>query len=143
ATLSWLGYLPRSTTMSSDQNPSIISHLSIGTNDFARARAFYDKVLPSLGIGVVMEHPDAVAYGKAYPEFWVQVPINGKPASVGNGLPIGIIAINKDQELVIYYEASAAGVYCDGAPGLRPLYDDHYYGCFVRDLDGLKIEAAF
>ena len=73
----------------SNDNPSIISHLSIGTNDFTRAKAFYDAVLPSLGIGIVMEHPDAVAYGKQYPEFWVQVPINGKPASVGNGFHIG------------------------------------------------------
>jgi predicted enzyme related to lactoylglutathione lyase len=30
-----------------DENPSILSHVSIGTNNFARAVAFYDKVLPT------------------------------------------------------------------------------------------------
>ena len=30
----------------------------------------------------------------------------------------------------------------DGAPGLRPEYDAHYYGAFWRDPDGNKIEAV-
>jgi len=66
----------------SDEIPSILSHVSLGTNDFARATAFYDAVLPTLGCRRVMEHPGAVAYGKAFPEFWVQTPINGAPATV-------------------------------------------------------------
>ncbi|MEH2120583.1 hypothetical protein [Nostoc sp.] len=31
----------------------------------------------------------------------------------------------------------------DGAPGGRSDYSEPYYGCFVRDPDGHKIEAAF
>lgn len=34
--------------MASD-GPSILSHVSIGTNDLQRALAFYDQVLPTLG----------------------------------------------------------------------------------------------
>lgn len=128
--------------MSSD-NPSIISHISIGTNNFARARAFYDAILPSLGISVVMDHPDAIAYGKQYPEFWLQVPIDGKPASVGNGFHIGFIASNKEAVETFYAAAIAAGATGEGEPGPRPLYGEPYYGCFVRDLDGHKIEAAY
>ena len=63
-----------------DDNPSVLSHLSVGTNDFARATGFYDQVLAVLGCTRIMEHPGAVAYGKAYPEFWVQIPVDGKPA---------------------------------------------------------------
>ena len=37
--------------------------------------------------------------------------------------------------------ALAAGGTDDGAPGPRPHYEAAYYGCFVRDLDGHKIEA--
>jgi len=33
----------------SDDIPSILSHVSIGTNDFDRAVAFYDLVMPTLG----------------------------------------------------------------------------------------------
>lgn len=42
-------------------NPSCISHLSIGTNDFPRARAFYDTVMAALGCKVILEYPGAVA----------------------------------------------------------------------------------
>ena len=35
-------------------NPSCISHLSIGTNDFPRARAFYDTVMAALGCKVIL-----------------------------------------------------------------------------------------
>ncbi len=41
-------------------NPSCISHLSIGTNDFPRARAFYDAVMAALGCKVILEYPGAV-----------------------------------------------------------------------------------
>ena len=43
---------------------SILSHISIGTNDFERAIGVYDKVLLTLGCKRIMEHPDAVACGK-------------------------------------------------------------------------------
>ena len=119
----------------SSQNPSIISHISIGTNDFDKARAFYDAVLPSLGIKVIMEHPGAIAYGRQYPEFWVQLPHDGKPATIGNGFHMGFIAASKEQVHEFYDAAIAAGAICDGPPGPRPLYGEPYYGCFVRDLD--------
>ncbi|MBD2034035.1 VOC family protein [Leptolyngbya sp. FACHB-321] len=126
-----------------DENPSIISHISIGTNDFERAVAFYDEVLPTLGCKRMMEHPGAVAYGKQYPEFWVQTPMNGQPAAMGNGTHIGFIAPTKEAVHAFYEVALAAGARDDGAPGERPEYGAPYYGCFVRDLDGHKIEASF
>lgn len=126
-----------------DENPSIISHVSIGTNDFDRAIAFYDRVLPALGCRRVIEHPEAVAYGKLYPEFWVQAPVDHRPASVGNGTHIGFWAESREAVHAFHDAALAAGAQDEGAPGPRPLYGDPYYGCFVRDLDGHKIEAAF
>ncbi|MCY1420501.1 hypothetical protein D9M71_361230 [compost metagenome] len=125
------------------ENPSILSHISLGTNDFERAVAFYDKVLPTLGCKRIMEHPGAVAYGREYPEFWVQTPIDGRPASVGNGTHFGFFAPSKEAVLAFFEAALDAGAQGDGAPGPRPEYGDPYYGCFVRDLDGHKIEASF
>jgi len=127
----------------SDDIPSILSHVSIGTNDFDRAVAFYDRVLPTLGCRRVDSYEGAVSYGKAFPEFWVQVPIDGGPAQVGNGTHIGFIAPSREAVDAFYREAMAAGGRDDGAPGPRPLYSERYYGCFVRDLDGHKIEATF
>jgi catechol 2,3-dioxygenase-like lactoylglutathione lyase family enzyme len=125
-----------------EANPSILSHVSIGTNDFARAVAFYDTVLPTLGCKRIMKHPGAVAYGKLYPEFWVQTPIDGRPAAVGNGTHFGFVAETKEAVRAFHAAAIAAGAKDEGAPGPRPDYGEPYYGCFVRDPDGHKIEAA-
>ena len=122
---------------------SIISHVSIGTNDFARATAFYDAVLATLGIRKVMEHPGAAAYGRAYPEFWVGATHDGGEATVGNGTHVGFLAVSKAQVDAFYAKALDMGATGDGEPGPRPLYGPPYYGCFVRDLDGHKIEAQF
>ena len=126
-----------------EPNPSIRSHVSIGVSDLERAVAFYDAVLPVLGCKKLFEFPGAVAYGKQFPEFWVQTPINGQPPSVGNGTHFGFIALSKEAVHAFHDAAIAAGAIDDGPPGGRPLYGEAYYGAFVRDLDGHKIEAAF
>lgn len=134
---------PAQGSTGSEESPSILSHVSLGTNQFEQAVAFYDAVLATLGYQRLMDYPDAVAYGKVYPEFWVQVPIDGRPANVGNGSHIGFIAPTKEAVHAFYESALQAGGRDDGAPGPRPDYGDPYYGCFVRDLDGHKIEATF
>jgi catechol 2,3-dioxygenase-like lactoylglutathione lyase family enzyme len=126
-----------------DDNPSILSHISIGTNDLDRAVAFYDKVLTTLGCRRIEAFPGGVVYGKAYPEFFVQTPIDGAPASVGNGTHVGFNAATKEAVQAFWEAALAAGATPDGPPGPRPDYSPAYYGCFVRDLDGHKIEATF
>ena len=125
------------------ENPSIISHISIGTNNFDRAVVFYDRVLSTLGCKQIMKHPGAVAYGKEFPEFWVQTPFNGEPATIGNGSHIGFIANTKEAVHAFHEAALNEGGTDDGAPGPRPDYGDAYYGCFIRDIDGNKIEATY
>lgn len=126
-----------------DSNPSMMSHVSIGTNEFDAAVKFYDRVLATIDARRIMEHPGAVAYGKQFPEFWVQTPIDGQPARVGNGTHFGFFADSRDAVDAFYREAVAAGARDDGAPGPRQDYGAAYYGCFVRDLDGHKIEAMY
>ena len=126
-----------------EDNPSIMSHVSLGTNDFDRAVAFYDEVLAVLGCKQVFAFPGAVAYGKSYPEFWVQKAVDGNEATVGNGTHFGFLAASKDLVHEFHRVALTAGATDDGPPGPRPLYGEPYYGTFVRDLDGHKIEAAY
>lgn len=126
-----------------ESNPSVLSHISIGTNDFDRSVAFYDAVLPVLGVKRIMMFPGAAAYGKVYPEFWVQTPVDGAPATVGNGFHVGFIAATKEDVHRFHEAALAAGATDEGAPGPRPEYGDPYYGCFLRDPDGHKIEATY
>ena len=125
-----------------DENPSILSHVSLGTNDLERAGAFYDTVLATLGIKRFMEHPGAVAWGKAFPEFWLHEPIDGAAASAGNGSHVGFLSPSPEAVDAFHAAALDAGGTDDGAPGPRPQYGPPYYGCFVRDPDGNKIEAS-
>ena len=126
-----------------DDVPSIIHHVSIGVGDLARARAFYDRVMATIGARRVMEFPYAVAYGKAFPEMWIQAPFDGEPPGApANGAHLAFIAPSQDAVRAFHTAALGAGGTDDGAPGPRPDYGPTYYGCFVRDLDGHKIEAA-
>src|SRR5688572_273408 len=90
-----------------------------------------------------MQHPGASAWGKPYPEFWAQTPVDGKRAGVGNGTHIGFVAPDKAAAHSSHAAAFAAGATDEGAPGPRPDYGPPYYGCFARDPDGQKIEAAY
>jgi len=132
-----------------DASPSIVSHVSLGTNNMSIALPFYDAIMATVGatrkqvidfdeIGIV-----AVAYGKQFPEFWIQLPDSQQPASVGNGVHIGFIAADEECVKRFHEVAMANGGTDEGAPGPRPHYGAEYYGCFVRDPDGNKLEATF
>jgi predicted lactoylglutathione lyase len=62
---------------------------------------------------------------------------------VGNGTHVGFIAPTREAVHSFYEAAIAVGATDDGPPGPRPDYGEPYYGCFVRDLDGHKIEASY
>ena len=120
-----------------------LSHVSLGTNQYDKARAFYEKVLATLGCKIIMEHPGVAAFGKQFPEFWVGAPHDGKKASVGNGTHVSFMAGSKAEVDAFHKAAIAAGASDDGKPGPREEYGEPYYGCFLRDLDGHKIEATY
>ena len=120
----------------------MLSHVSLGTNDAARAAAFYDPLLAVLGIRKLDERDGAIDYGTAMTVFSREKPTDGQPASVGNGVHIAFWAGSRGQVDEFYRVALAHGGSDAGAPGLRPEYDPHYYADFVRDPDGNKIEAV-
>jgi len=126
-----------------DNNSSCINHISLGTNDFNKAADFYDKVLATLGIKRIMTHPHAIAYGKEFPEFWLVVPANEERATVGNGTHVGFMAASKEEVDTFYATAMTMGATDEGTPGPRKEYGEAYYGGFVRDPDGHKIEATY
>ena len=125
------------------RNLRSICHASIGCNDLPQAKAFYTPILKILAIELVSEYECAIAYGKGYPEFWLQLPFNKAPASHGNGVHFGFVATSKHQVDEFYQLALSLGGGCNGAPGGRVEYGEPYYGCFITDLEGNKIEASY
>lgn len=120
----------------------MLSHVSLGTNDAARAAAFYDPVLAVLGIRKHAQRDGSIDYTSAAIGFSLEKPTDGKPASVGNGVHIAFIAESRAKVDEFHRVALANGGEDAGAPGLRPEYDGNYYGAFVRDPDDNKIEAV-
>ena len=122
----------------------MLHHVSIGVTDVGRAAQFYDAVLAKLGFKRVMEvMPYGIAYGLKMPQFWVQLPHDQSAPSSGNGTHIAFNANSKAAVNAFHAAAMSAGGKDEGAPGPRPEYTPEYYGAFVRDLDGNKIEAVF
>jgi len=121
----------------------MLHHVSVGVADVTRAATFYDAVLKTLGYKRLAEYlPYAVAYGEDHPEFWIGLPHDQRPMSVGNGVHLGFSARSKDQVHKFHAAALAQGGSNNGEPGPRPDYGPDYYGAFVYDLDGNKIEAT-
>ena len=121
----------------------IMSHVSTGANDFPRAKAFYDALLASLQIGVVVEHPGAVAYVRAFPNSGCSCRMTAaKQRASALGRTLGFWPPRARVD-AFYAKALEMGGKGDGAPGNRAHYGPQYYGAFLRDLDGHKIEAMF
>ncbi len=120
----------------------MIHHVSVGSNNLRAARAFYDAVMVHLGFRLLDATDKAADYGIGATLFSVETPVDGAPASAGNGAHVAFVA--RDRTMVDQFHALALanGGTDAGAPGLRPAYDANYYGAFVRDPDGNKIEAV-
>ncbi|MGH6744658.1 MULTISPECIES: VOC family protein [unclassified Novosphingobium] len=119
----------------------MLHHVSLGTSDLARARAFYDPVMRELGLSRTLDVDEAVGYGAGITVFSLNLPADGGAATPGNGVHIAFEVEARAAVEAFFRVAIASGGSADGAPGLRPEYDRHYYAAFVRDPDGNKIEA--
>jgi catechol 2,3-dioxygenase-like lactoylglutathione lyase family enzyme len=116
----------------------MFDHIGIGVTDLKASKAFYLRALSPLGVGVVMEFPDAVGLGRAQkPSFWLGT-TEGKPLP----LHLAFTADDRKQVDAFHREALAAGGKDNGAPGLRPHYHANYYGAFVIGPDGHNVEVV-
>jgi catechol 2,3-dioxygenase-like lactoylglutathione lyase family enzyme len=121
---------------------NIFTHVTLGTQDLARAQAFYDKVLEPLQLKPLLAVDGKVCgWGVDTPQLMILYPRDGEDATVGNGLTVGLVAPNRAAVREFHRRALALGGTDEGAPGPRPFAPDAY-AAYIRDLDGHKIVAS-
>lgn len=120
----------------------MLHHVSLGTNDLERAKAFYDPVMSHLGLRFIKKSERIVAYGLTECLFSLEKPVDGTSASPGNGTHVAFHAGHRKTVDACYQAGIENGGTDDGAPGVRAQYDAHYYAAFLRDPDGNKIEIV-
>jgi catechol 2,3-dioxygenase-like lactoylglutathione lyase family enzyme len=120
----------------------MIHHVSVGTNDIKRAKAFYDPLMSLIGFRLLKHSDKAAHYGASDIVFSLETPTDGRPATAGNGVHVAFQAPDRETVRRFHETALANGGADEGAPGIRENYNANYYGAFVRDLDGNKIEAV-
>lgn len=118
----------------------MFSHVMIGLNDVAASTPFYDAVLGALGHTSFFSETTHRGYGLANgDQVWINNPIDGEPATTGNGSMVAFVAENRSDVDAAYEAAMAHGGRDEGAPGLRPHYHPNYYGAYFRDPEGNKL----
>ncbi len=121
----------------------MFSHVTIGSEDPDGAAAFYDAVLGTLGIEQLFKLGGLVAYGTATgPKTFILRPFDGERHVPGNGGHVAYLAKTRAQVDAFYAAALEHGGTCEGPPGPRPQYHPNYYGAYVRDPEGNKLQAV-
>ncbi len=115
----------------------MISHINLGTNDLARAEAFYNELVKLWDgqLGFKSDRTLFYALGDGA-KLAINKPFNGEPATVGNGTMVALAGKNPEEVTAAYTKALELGGSCDGAPG--PRMDGMIYAAYFRDLDGNK-----
>ncbi|UGY13575.1 VOC family protein [Bradyrhizobium septentrionale] len=120
----------------------MIDHVSVGVRDLERAAQFYEPTLAALSLTRLVTRPATIGFGKAYPEFWINLRATMAQVAHESGSHICLRAKTTAEVDAFHAAALASGGLSDGAPGLRPHDRVRYYAAFVLDPDGNRIEAV-
>ena len=120
----------------------MFSHVMLGVNNLAVSKTFYDALLGTLGIGPGIANKSRYFYRSPTGTFGITIPINGAPATHGNGSTIGF-NVQSPAQADAFHAAGVAngGTTCEDPPGWREGSVGKLYLAYLRDPDGNKICA--
>ncbi len=124
----------------------MIAYVTVGADDMAAAKEFYQAFLPALGY-TLTEGPEGLSYAlpvptgqtPVLPDFYVKPTFDGRPASAGNGTMIAFEAKTNADVRTLHAAALKAGGTDEGQPGYRAAYSPNFYVCYLRDPQGNKL----
>ena len=118
----------------------MIGYITLGTNKYDEAAAFYDALLGDLGASRIMEADNFIAWGVGPKSAALSIikPEDGNAATVGNGVMVAIAMDSTDKVDAFHAKAMELGGTDEGAPGPR---GEGFYAAYFRDLDGNKLNA--
>lgn len=118
-------------------------NIRLGTNDLAKARAFYDATFGALGLppsSAPADYPIIMYKIPDGPNFAVGRARDGQPATHANGGTI-LFAADSDEDVAAWHAAGLAnGGTCEGPPEPKPQTGGKF-GAYLRDPDGNKLAA--
>lgn len=118
------------------------SHMMVGSNDIARSKKFYDATFAAMGGKPGMQDPKGrLIYAHNGAMFLVTPPIDGEPATHGNGCTIGFGM--SPEEANAWHQAGIdnGGTAIEDPPGVREGNGMKLYLAYLRDPDGNKLCA--
>ena len=119
------------------------SHNMVGSNDIDRSKKFYDAVFKAMGGKEgIKDDKNRLVYMHNGGLFMVTPPIDGQPATPGNGCTIGF-AVDDPQQADAWHKAGVenGGTAIEDAPGVRSGNGMNLYLAYLRDPDGNKLCA--
>ena len=126
-----IAYRTMSDVSSWDWSRAIFDHVHLRVADLQRSRAFYAMALEPLGIPLLLDTPDLVAFAN--------LALSAETAP-STGVHVAFAARSREEVDAFHAAAIAAGGTDNGAPGPR---DHGPYAAYVLDPDGTNLEAAF
>ena len=120
----------------------MIDHISIAVRDLAASAGAYERILAPLGLRRLVTRDRTVGFGKTYPEFWLNLRDDLAEEREDPGAHVALRARDEAAVRAFHAAALAAGCTSAGEPGPRQGAATTYYGAFIRDRDGNKIEAV-
>ena len=120
----------------------MIDHISVGVSDLERSAKFYEATLAALGLTRLVTRPRTIGFGKAYPEFWINLREGMPPVAPESGVHICLRAKTTAEVDAFHAAALATGGASESVPDIRPHDRVRYYAAFVVDPDGNRIEAV-
>lgn len=117
----------------------MFSHVMLGMNNVEETKAFYDATMAVLGYGPgVIDPKGRLFYMDKKGIFGLSVPIDGAPASCGNGSTIGFAAESVEQAEAWHAAGlNHGGTAIEDPPGIREGSGMHL--AYLRDPSGNKI----